>query len=690
MNIPTTDTLWRQVTLWCDDWQTAEQIAVSRLGPHLVAAEHAQVITSWWFLRKGVSWRIRYLPVPGRQTQATALLEQLMRELTATGAIRRWTTSIYEPETRAFGGPDGIDLAHQLFHADSRHVLDYIRHARLDHRRELGLLLGTALMRGAGLDWYEQGDVWAQVTAHRSSDQPVPPEAAVRSVQQLITAAGHSVDSPLMAVPAWPDAFNHTGRRIADLAIDGRLTRGVRAVLAHHILFAWNRMGLPGDVQGVLAGTAAHAVFHQDLEPPGPGRAPLAAAPAATLTAVANDTIDTSRLDPAQLRAGLVDYIRRRGTFRTPQVEQAFLAVPRHLFLEGVDLATAYAPQVVITKRAPDGSAISSASHPNLVAAQLEDLDVHPGHRVLEIGAATGINAALIAEVAGDAGRVVTIEIDEDLTAGARAALARAGYRNVEAICGDGAAGYPVGAPYDRIIVTAEAWDIPSPWWEQLAPGGRIVVPLRLHGSGLTRSIAFDLNSSGRMVSRHARVCGFVPMRGSAAHGDHITQLSPDVVLKLDARDPHDDDLLTQALTHPAHEHWTGLRVRDDEPVEHLDLWLATSASRFGRLAVTNAARDSGLINPARRWAGACLYDGGTIAYIAVRPCSEDVDELGVIAHGPDSVKLAASLTDLLHQWDNDRPSQPIITAHPAGTPDGELAPGILIDRPTTRVTISW
>ncbi|MCO5973355.1 thiopeptide-type bacteriocin biosynthesis protein [Actinoallomurus soli] len=204
MNIPTTDTLWRQVTLWCDDWPTAEQIAVSRLGPQLVAAEHAQVITSWWFLRKGVSWRIRYLPAPGRQTQAVALLEQLMRELTATGAIRRWTTPIYEPETHAFGGPDGIDLAHQLFHADSRHVLDYIRHARLDHRRELGLLLGTALMRGAGLDWYEQGDVWAQVTAHRSSDQPVPSEAAERSVQQLITAVGHSADIPSWLSPPGP------------------------------------------------------------------------------------------------------------------------------------------------------------------------------------------------------------------------------------------------------------------------------------------------------------------------------------------------------------------------------------------------------------------------------------------------------------------------------------------------------
>ena len=159
---------------------------------------------------------------------------------------------------------------------------------------------------------------------------------------------------------------------------------------------------------------------------------------------------------------------------------------------------------------------------------------------MLEIGAATGINAALIYEVTGPSGRVVTIEIDEDLTAAARASLTAAGYEQVKVICGDGAAGYAAGAPYDRIIVTAEAWDMSAAWWQQLASGGRIVLPWRLHGSGLTRSLALDLDPSGRMVSRHARVCGFVPMRGDDAHDDRVLQLAPDVALKLDARDPHD------------------------------------------------------------------------------------------------------------------------------------------------------
>ncbi|GAB3976704.1 hypothetical protein GCM10029978_064290 [Actinoallomurus acanthiterrae] len=126
---------------------------------------------------------------------------------------------------------------------------------------------------------------------------------------------------------------------------------------------------------------------------------------------------------------------------------------------EGIDLATAYAPQVVVTKRAPDGAAVSSASHPNLVATQLENLDVRPGHRVLEIGTATGINAALLRSRRRE--RPSRHHRDRrGPDAGVRAALTRAGCRNVEVVCGDGAAGHSAGAPYDRITVTAEAWDM--------------------------------------------------------------------------------------------------------------------------------------------------------------------------------------------------------------------------------------
>ncbi|MGQ0717293.1 MAG: methyltransferase, FxLD system [Pseudonocardiales bacterium] len=402
-------------------------------------------------------------------------------------------------------------------------------------------------------------------------------------------------------------------------------------------------------------------------------------------------TVNTTASDPGQLRAALADYISCRGTFRTPQVEAAFRAVPRHLFLPGVDLNTAYAPQQVVTKRAEDGTAVSSASSPNLVAEMLEALDVAPGHRVLEIGAATGINAALLAELVGPTGTVVTIELDDDLAAGARAGLAAAGYPQVEVICGDGALGHPARAPYDRIIVTAGAWDIVSAWWQQLALGGRLVVPLLLHGSGLTRALALNLHAPGRMISTSAAVCGFVPLRGSAEQAERVVQLADDVLLHLDAADLPDEAALGQALTYPAHTHWIGVQISDSEPVAHLDLWLATTGSgNFGRLSVGAAARASGLVDPALRWAGATLYDGATLAYLAVRELSDDVSELGVIVHGPDSPELAAQVSDLLQRWNQKRPTQPTITAHPTDTPHIPLPSAHHIVRLHTRLTVTW
>ncbi|GAA2148818.1 methyltransferase, FxLD system [Actinomadura napierensis] len=403
-------------------------------------------------------------------------------------------------------------------------------------------------------------------------------------------------------------------------------------------------------------------------------------------------TIDTQPT-PEQLREALVDRIRGLGAFRTPQVEQAFRTVPRHLFLPGVDMETAYAPKVVVTRRADDGTALSSASSPNVVARMLEQLDVQPGHRVLEIGTATGINAALLAELTGPAGAVTSIEIDPDLASGARAALHTAGYRQVEVIAGDGAVGHPARASYDRIIVTAGAFDISAAWWRQLAPGGRLVVPVRLHPSGLTRSIALDLDTTGPLAtSRSVQVCGFVPMRGAdAARIEHKIPLGEGVAVTIDADAADLIGELGQALTSPRHEHWTAITVADDDPVEHLDLWLATTlGSRFARLSADTAARDSGRAAPALRWAGAAVVDDGTLAYLTVRPVSPDREELGIVAHGPRANKLATRVADLLASWHRDRPTQPHITAWPTATPPKATPVGYRIDRPTTSFTISW
>ena len=209
-------------------------------------------------------------------------------------------------------------------------------------------------------------------------------------------------------------------------------------------------------------------------------------------------------------------------------------------------------------------------------------------------------------------------------------------------------------------------------------------MPVVLHGSGLTRSLAFDYAKPGQMISSSARVCGFVPMRGTAAaQGSRTIRLAGDVTLSLDRTDPADDNELAQALNYPAHRHWTGITVGDREAVAHLDLWLATNGGRFARMSAGQHARDSQLADPALRWAGAALHDGMAIAYLTARPAAPSgQSELGIVTHGPRSTQLADDTAALLHQWSRSRPAQPRITAQPAGTIGNHAPPGFRISRP--------
>jgi protein-L-isoaspartate(D-aspartate) O-methyltransferase len=675
---------WRQMNLWSPGWQAAEAMAASYLGPALSAAEDTGLLTGWWFTRKGPGWRLRLQPAPGQHHAAEALVHSLSSELAAGHGIRA-TRAIYEPETRAFGGTVAMTAAHRLFHADSRHILAHLAQPGGEHRRELALILAATLLRAASQDWYEQGDVWQRVAAHRAAALP-PGAAPADAVRVLITGAASTPASPLAAAPGWPAAFAQAGEVLAGLERDGRLVRGLRAVLAHHVLFAWNRLGISAEDQQLLAATAATIVFATE-----PVSSCRAEATVTTLSAVTTNTTPAATLEPGQLRDTLADHIAGRGTFRTPQVEKAFRTVPRHLFLPGTGLQEAYAPQVVITRRGPDGAATSSASDPNLVAAMLEQLAVRPGDRVLEIGAGTGFNAALLAELAGPDGQVTTIDIDQDITDAARRSLAQAGYGRVRVICADGAGGHPAGGLYDRIIVTAGAWDLPAAWWHQLAGHGRIVVPLRLDGSGLTRAVALDRQPGGYLTSDSALVCGFVPMRGSAASTGRTLQLADGVTLSVDAADKAGEEALAGLPGQTVSESWTGITIGDsDTDAPHLDLWLATNAPAgvsFGRIS---AADSSPLIAPSRRWAGAAVHDGNAIAYLTLRLRAEGVGELGVAACGKDSDQLAARTAGLLRDWSRARPVLPVITAHPAGTPDSQLPPGTRFSRPDSRLTVSW
>lgn len=254
---------WKQVNIDYPgpDPHQRERHAISHLARMLPAAEADGLITAWFFIRKG-PWRVRYLIAQDTGGPDSADADPLHPLLT-DGV--RWTSDIYEPEIHAFGGPSSMNTAHTLFHHDSRHLLTFL-HNRPTYRREHSLVLCTALMRAAGLDFNEQGDVWAQVAEqrpHPASPAPSPQVWAsfTSNVRHLLLGDARAD----LLGSAWPTAFTETGRTLRTLRENGALTRGIRAIIALHVIFHWNRIGLPSATQATLARAAKEAVFGNDL-----------------------------------------------------------------------------------------------------------------------------------------------------------------------------------------------------------------------------------------------------------------------------------------------------------------------------------------------------------------------------------------------------------------------------------------
>lgn len=687
---------WQQHNITFFDRESARRTIAERLGPALIEAEADGQLTGWWFMNKQ-PWPLRYLA-----DKPSSAVESLLSDLVGDGVAVSCLPCVYEPETDTFGGPEAMDAAHELFHSDSRHLLTYQPSPMHLGRRETAVLLASVMMRGAGLDWFEQGDVWAKVVALRPATNPPPPERATElapAMRKLMTADAHSLcrpGGPFHAYEEWVTAFERVGATLADLAARGALTRGLRAVTAHHVIFHANRAGLLRDDQSALSHIAREVVMGTSDHTASPTEA---TADIDSVSAVNTDTITTPTADAKRLRNALVDQLLADGHARTPAVETALRSVPRHVFVPEASLEDAYANAPVHIKYDTDGTSISCASQPGVVALMLDQLDAQPGERILELGAGAGYNAGLLAHMVGESGHVTTLDVDDDLVEGARAHLAAAGITNAEAVTRDGALGYAEAAPYDRIIATVGAHGVPHAWLQQLAPGGRLLVPQRLKGT-VSRSIAYE-QRDGRWVSLGSEMNTFMPLRRGIADDDRrMIPLSMDGAVRLQAPAglSIDADALAGVLDQPRTEEWTGMTVRAMESPEWMELFVTCSLpSGLIRMLFPQSAK-GGLLTEDPYPSSTAVVDKGAVTYLARRlsekrtPEGGKLWEFGVIGHGPGSDELAARVADAIRTWDREyRSREATFEIELLDAPSIERRPGLFaLDTPLNRIVVDW
>lgn len=633
------------------------------------------------FLRKDTGVRLR------TERPAAALLDRLVAEKIITG----WVGGIYEAETEAFGGPEGMDVAHDVFCADSRAALADTGNPGT---RERSVMLLSAMIREAGLDPFETGDVWACLAALRPPVSPPVGPALERSVSAMRRLMNADAARRPDAEVGWAErvaAFEEAGRRLRRLAADGRLIRGLRAVLAHHAIFAFNRAGVPAEAQAATAWLGRHVAFSTRNGDDVSTRKSASADPSLPRM----ETPVTSVSDPASLRESLAQRLVDSGHLRSRTVIDAFRATDRHAFLPGVDLEAAYKEDAVPIKHDEHGEMISCISAPSIVATQLEQLGAQPGHKVLEAGAATGYNAALLGKIVSPGGQVWTLDVDQDLVTGASKNLARAGVDNATATLADGAAGLPEHAPYDRIIFTVGAGDVPVKILDQLAPGGRLVLPMRIRGS-ISRSFAFEREgSTWKTVS--CEMATFIPLRKGVC--DDVYTLVPmagegNAQLETFSEQDVDLDALPFALDQKQTKIYTGVKFRQGSAWEWLYLYLAcVLPNGLSRLP----GRRPGF-TPHFGWGSMAALDGGSLAYLTIREGEDEKGrywEVGVIGHGYGGADLAEHVVSEIRAWDasggNDAP-EPGFRMAVADSRDRLTADDarFVVDKPYSRLVVDW
>jgi protein-L-isoaspartate(D-aspartate) O-methyltransferase len=429
---------------------------------------------------------------------------------------------------------------------------------------------------------------------------------------------------------------------------------------------------------------------------------------------------------PDAARARMASELRQHGHALSPSVQDAFATVPRHVFVPEIGPDAAYRDEALVIKCGPDGLPISSSSQPAMMAIMLDQLGLQRGHRVLEIGTGSGYNAAVMSAVVGPDGEVVSIDIDPELVARATASLRAAGTDAVTVYCADGGYGDPADAPFDRIIVTAGAWDIAPAWLDQLVPGGRLVLPLSIRGIQL--SVGLE-RISGGWLSTSACRCGFVRMFGAFAGPEGVIRLdepSP-IVFQISDGSPVDVDALTAALSGEATDESVPVALTSVAELADLDLWLTMMAGRLDRLTVLAAPRE--MHNPAPPPFGALVSSGtdgkrlgigmllpvgvgyeqqrepefdlagGTTAAAAAEPGGAAEPSAGWIGAtirglGPGGPELAARLAALAGRWAQlGRPGArelEVVVWRAGEEPSRVPADRLVLRRPSVTVAAGW
>ena len=206
-----------------------------------------------------------------------------------------------------------------------------------------------------------------------------------------------------------------------------------------------------------------------------------------------------------QRRSMVESQLRARG-IRDERVLAAMFRVPRHEFV-----SEEHRDQVYEDHPIPIGEG-QTISQPYIVAIMLEALALNPSDTVLEIGTGSGYQTALLSELTR---QVYSVERHEALARAAQATLARLGFNNVEVFVGDGSHGLPDRAPFDAIVVSAAAPQIPPPLFEQLREGGRMVIPV---GPAHAQELQLVRKHAGQPVVTSMEGCRFVPLIGSEGY----------------------------------------------------------------------------------------------------------------------------------------------------------------------------